>query len=117
MKLSEIKFNVELDDENIPEKIFWKATDSGSTGMEEAKAISIAVWDHLQKETLRIDLWGKNMPVHEMKRFYVDIIGGLANSIRTATNDNIMADQMEELCDRLVTHLQREAKGINPDKR
>ena len=69
MRVSEIKFNVELDDENIPERIFWKASDGASRGLEEAKAISVSIWDHNYKETLRIDLWGKDMPVHEMKRF------------------------------------------------
>ncbi|GAB4335602.1 MAG: gliding motility protein GldC [Flammeovirgaceae bacterium] len=110
MKLSEIKFNVELDDQNIPDKIFWRATDGASQGLEETKAISISVWDHLYKESLRIDLWAKDMPVHELKRFYIDIVGGLANSLRTATGDEFMASEMDKLCSKLVTHLQNEMK-------
>ncbi|MDW8288847.1 MAG: gliding motility protein GldC [Flammeovirgaceae bacterium] len=110
MRVSEIKFNVELDEQNIPEKIFWKATDGASRGVEETKSISLSVWDHLAKESLRIDLWSKDMPVHELKRFYIDIIGGLANSLRIATGDEIMAREMEKLCDTLVRHLQKEAK-------
>ena len=111
MKSSEIRFKIELDDKNYPEKIFWNASDGASQGLEEAKAITMSIWDHLKKETLRIDLWGKDMPVDEMKRFYIDTIGGLANSLRNATNDEFMADEMEKLCDKLVKHIQEEEKG------
>lgn len=108
MRHSEIRFKVELDEEHIPEKIFWQATDAAHVGLEEAQAISISVWDHKFKESLRIDLWGKEMPVHEMKKFCIDIIGGLANTMRTATDDAYMADEMDKLCDRLVTHLRKQ---------
>ena len=108
MKSSEIRFKIELDDKNYPEKIFWNATDGASEGMEESKAITLSIWDHSKKETLRIDLWGKDMPIDEMKRFYIDTIGGLANSIRTATSDEFMANEMEKLCDTLVKHVQEE---------
>jgi gliding motility-associated protein GldC len=113
MKSSEIRFKIELDDKNYPEKIFWNATDGSSKGMEESKAITLSIWDQSKKETLRIDLWGKDMPVDEMKRFYIDTIGGLANSIRTATNDEFMANEMEKLCDTLVKHVQEENKEGN----
>ena len=74
MRESEIKLRVVLDDENIPEKIYWDATDKGSQGEEEAKSISLNIWDHLNKNTMRIDLWSKDMPMDEMKRFYVDCL-------------------------------------------
>ncbi len=109
MKQSEIKFMIELDEEKIPEKIFWKATDSESEGPEEAKAIALAIWDHQRKETLRIDLWGKDMLVDEMKYFYIDIIAGLANSLRTSVDDNVMAGEMESLCEKLARHVQENA--------
>jgi gliding motility-associated protein GldC len=30
----------------------------------------LALWDQSYKNTLRIDLWTKDMPVDEMKRFF-----------------------------------------------
>jgi gliding motility-associated protein GldC len=106
MRSSEIRFNVELDDESVPEKIFWKATEGPSQGMEEARAVTLSIWDHEKQETLRIDLWGKEMTVEEMKRFYIDTIGGLAQSLRSATSDKYMPDEMEKLCKRLVEYMQ-----------
>lgn len=105
MKKSTINFTVELDQNNIPDKILWDATEKPEPGVSETKAISVSLWDHLQKNTLRIDLWAKDMPVNEMKRFYIDCIGGLAQSALTATGDEFMANRINELCSQLVQHL------------
>lgn len=106
MKKSTIQFTVELDQNNVPEKIMWDATEKPTPGLSETKSISVALWDDQQKNTLRIDLWAKDMPVLEMKRFYIDCLGGLAQSALTATGDEFMASEINELCERLVKHIQ-----------
>lgn len=110
MKKSHINFTVELDDKNVPEKIIWNATDKAEDEMAETKSISISLWDHLQKNTMRIDLWSKDMPVDEMKRFYLDCIGGMAQSALNATGDEFIANTLNETCDKLVKHLEEETK-------
>ena len=107
MKQSNIKFEIELDNNNVPEKISWDATDKPEAGPSETRAISVALWDHEQNNTLRIDLWAKNMPVEDMKRFYVDCIGGLSQSVLSATGDEYMSTEMRQLCDKLVAHLKK----------
>lgn len=101
MKKSSIQFSIELDDNNVPEKITWDATDKPD-GISESKSISISLWDHEQKNTLRIDLWTKDMPVEDMRRFYIDCLGGLAQSSLTSTGDEVMANEMNALCEKLV---------------
>ena len=108
VKKSEINFTVELDQENVPEKILWQATDQAGQTPQETKSIAVSVWDHKQKNTLRIDLWSKDMPVLEMKRFYIDTIGGMAQSILNATGDNYISSEMNNLCEKLVEYLQKE---------
>ena len=108
MKKSEITFTVELDQDNIPETIHWQATDQPDNSPTETKAVAISLWDHQQKNTLRIDLWAKDMPVMEMKRFYIDAIGGMAQSVLNATGDNFMSEEMQALCEKLVTYLLKE---------
>jgi gliding motility-associated protein GldC len=108
MKKSTIHFEVQLDDKNVPEKIFWDATEKPEEGLSETKAISISLWDHVQKNTMRIDLWSKEMPVEEMKRFYIDCLGGLAQSILSSTGDEVMSQEINTLCDRLAKQV---AKG------
>ena len=66
---SKIEMTVELDDNRIPENLFWTAEDGGVAN-EEAKAMMLSVWDPKKQETLRIDLWTKDMPVDEMKLFF-----------------------------------------------
>jgi gliding motility-associated protein GldC len=102
MKNSEINFKIELDQNNVPVKILWDATDKPEAGFSESKSISLSLWDHEQKNTLRIDLWTKEMPVIEMKRFYIDCLGGLAQSVLTATGDEKMANEINSLCERLA---------------
>lgn len=107
MKNSSIQFNIQLDNNNVPEKIEWDANDKPDGGLTETKSISVSVWDHTQKNTLRIDLWTKDMPVDEMKRFYIESIGGMAQSVLRATGDEFMSREMDALCDKLVEYLRK----------
>lgn len=111
MRESDISIKVQLDKDNVPEKIYWDATDKEQQGVEETKSMSLNLWDHHNQNTLRIDLWTKEMPVDEMKRFYVDCIGGLAQSMLNATGDEFMANEMNALCDRFVKHIEEEQKA------
>ena len=111
MKKSEIRFSIALDDNKVPEAISWSATDAGPD-IHFAKAINIALWDREQVGTMKIDLWTKDMPIDEMKRFCVDNIGSMAENIVTATNDKEMAEKMRTLCKELSEYLDRqEANG------
>ncbi|HEV7349603.1 gliding motility protein GldC [Telluribacter sp.] len=111
MKKSDIHFSVELDNQNIPEKIFWEATDNPNEGINDTRAIAIAVWDHYHRGTLKIDLWTKDMEVFDMKRFYIEIMSGIADTLLTATNDKKMADSIEGLCQNLSKNLEEEMKA------
>lgn len=110
MSNSKITFDVELDQENVPKKISWSATDNPQGDKPtETKAVSIALWDHAAKHSLRIDLWSKDMPVDEMKKFYIECLAGLGDSIKRSTDDDEMAHQIHELCERLA----EQAKNSN----
>ena len=110
MKKSEIKFEVELDENNIPERIMWDADEKDTPGSSETKSISLSLWDHQNQNTMRIDLWSKDMPVEDMKKFYIDCLGGLAQSVLSATGDEYMSSEMNSLCQKFVDHLKQEVK-------
>jgi gliding motility-associated protein GldC len=95
---SEIKFNIELDDNRVPEKILWTAPDGG-VNTEETKAIMLSVWDNKVQETLRIDLWTKEMPVDEMKLFFHQTLMAMADTYNRATGDEKMTATMKDFCD------------------
>lgn len=95
---SEIKFLVELDENRVPEKLTWTAQDGG-VQLEEAKAMLLSIWDGKAQETLRIDLWTKEMPVDEMKIFFHQTLVAMADTFQRATKDEKMADTMRDFCD------------------
>ena len=111
MKKSTVHFSIELDANNFPEKILWDATDKPEAGPSETKSISVALWDHQQSNTLRIDLWTKDMPVSDMKRFYVDCLGGLAQSALSSTGDEYISSEINSLCEKLIAHLRKSEQG------
>lgn len=94
---SEIKIIVELDENRIPEKLHWSAQDGGIDN-EEAKAMMLSIWDGKAQETLRIDLWTKDMPVDEMKLFFHQTLVAMTDTFQRATEDEKMADTMRDFC-------------------
>lgn len=83
---SKIELNVELDENKIPEKLFWTAKDGGIVN-EESKAMLLSVWDNKAKQALRIDLWTKDMPVDEMKLFFYQTLVSMSDTFNRATHD------------------------------
>jgi gliding motility-associated protein GldC len=104
-KTSKIELNVELDDNRVPEKLFWTAEDGGITN-EEAKAMMLAVWDAKAQETLRIDLWTKDMPVDEMKVFFHQTLVAMSDTFKRATQDEKMTATMKDFCDYFAEKLE-----------
>ena len=104
-KTSRIELNVELDDNRVPEKLFWTAQDGGITN-EEAKAMMLAVWDAKAQETLRIDLWTKDMPVDEMKVFFHQTLVAMSDTFKRATQDEKMTATMKDFCDYFAEKLE-----------
>ncbi|KAB1157343.1 MULTISPECIES: gliding motility protein GldC [Tenacibaculum] len=102
---SKITFKVGLDENRIPEEISWSAEDGGITN-EASKAIMLSVWDHKKKDTLRMDLWTKDMPVDEMKQFFHQTLVSMANSFERATNDDKMSATMRDFCDYFAEKLE-----------
>ena len=103
--ISEILFQVKLDENRVPEKIMWTAEDGG-VKLEETKAIMLSVWDSNAQETLSIDLWTKEMPVDEMKLFFHQTLVAMTSTFRRATSDDKMADTMKDFCDYFAEKLE-----------
>jgi len=95
---SKIEFIVGLDENKVPETLSWTA-EEGKIVSEEAKALMISVWDPKSKETLRVDLWTKDMPIDEMKQFFHQTLVSMANTFERATNDEKMSATMRDFCD------------------
>jgi gliding motility-associated protein GldC len=108
MKKTTITLSIELDDQKIPEKIHWNAEDMNPEKPEPTHAVAISIWDQKQKNTLRIDLWTKEMTVDEMKWFIVESMGGFSQTLLNATGDQFMSQEINQLCEKLADHIKNE---------
>ncbi|GGG32663.1 gliding motility protein GldC [Bizionia arctica] len=104
-KTSTIQLKIELDDNKVPEKLHWTAEDGGINN-EEAKAMLLSVWDSKAQETLRIDLWTKDMPVEEMKLFFHQTLVAMSETFHNATQDEKMTATMKDFCDYFAEKLE-----------
>ena len=102
---STIELHVELDENRVPEKLSWTAPDGGIDN-EEAKDMMLSVWDSEAQETLRIDLWTKDMPVDEMKVFFHQTLVEMSNTFQRATEDEKMSATMMDFCDYFAEKLE-----------
>jgi len=109
LRNSEIKVTIALDDNNVPEKMYWSAQDGGVVN-ERAKAMLLSLWDHKTQETLRIDLWTKDMPVDEMKKFFHQTLVAMSDTFQRATDDEKMADSMRDFCEYFAEKMELEKK-------
>lgn len=109
VQTSQIEFVVGLDENKVPETINWTA-DDGEIKNEKSKALMISVWDPKKKETLRMDLWTKDMPIDEMKQFFHETMVSMATSFDRATNDHKMSATMLDFCDYFAEKLELKKK-------
>ena len=102
---SEIKLNIELDENRVPEKLSFTAKDGGVEN-QPAKAMMLSVWDADKQESLRIDLWTKDMPVDQMRVFYHQTLVAMAESYKRATLDERMYETMMDFTDYFAEKLE-----------
>jgi gliding motility-associated protein GldC len=94
MKKAEIKLQVELDENHVPENIMWSSTDGDNAEELPAKAMFLALWDAQYKNSMRIDLWTKDMPYDEMKRFFYETLQTLGDSFIRSSGGDPMAEKV-----------------------
>jgi len=85
-KDASIEIQVKLDENKIPEKISWNSSDSPNQQFEECKAFMLAIWDKERKQTLKIDLYTKEMQIDEMDFFVMQTIYTMSDFYQKATN-------------------------------
>lgn len=98
MRQAEIKITVDLDDKNMPEQIVWESTDAQTQDQVPVKSMILALWDHNYKNSMRIDLWTKDMPVDEMKRFFYETLQTMGDSFLKATGETNIVEDLRDYC-------------------
>tara|TARA_Y200000002_G_scaffold158472_1_gene131051 strand:+ start:80 stop:418 length:339 start_codon:yes stop_codon:yes gene_type:complete len=107
---SPISIEVTVDENKVPEKITWSAPDGGLEN-EVAQAMLLALWNGESQETLRVDLWIKEMPVDQMKMFFYQSLITMSDTYLRATQDEKMAEAMKDFCDYFAEKLNLKKDG------
>jgi len=94
LKSSDIHLRVLQDDDGI-EEIRWRADEGPSPHEQAAKAMILALWDADVKNSLRIDLWAKEMEVEDMNDFFFQTLMTMADTYKNATTDGGLAGEIK----------------------
>lgn len=113
-KTSEIILKIDLDEKNIPEKIKWHTSDMPDEKWQECKSLMISIWDHAEQNTLRIDLWTKDLRLDEMDQHFFQTLITLAESYQRANGNKFIVEEMKSFCNQLSKMISEdEAKKSN----
>lgn len=97
VKTSNISINVGLNENNLPVGIKWSAPDGSATN-ENAKAMLLSLWDPKDNNTMKIDLWTKDMSVEEMKQFFHQTLLTLSDTFERATGETNICEDLRDYC-------------------
>lgn len=94
-KKSKIDIEVTLDKDLIPVDIAWRASDHPQHhNYESVKAMFLAFFDDATKDTLKIDLWTKEMQVEEMDKFIFQVLRSMTDTYVKSTNNRELGNAM-----------------------
>ena len=99
MEESHINIRVVLDENKVPERLFWKADNAEDKSEKEMSAFFLALWDTKENNSMRIDLWTKEMPVNDMFQFFYQNLLSMSDTLKRATGEEEVAMRMEDFAE------------------
>lgn len=97
VKTSVISIKVGTNENNVPLRIKWSAQD-GEVENAEAGAIFLSLWDAKEENTMKIDLWTKELTVNEMKVFFHQSLLTMADTFERATGEKDIIEDLRDYC-------------------
>lgn len=85
-----LSFEITLGEDKVPEQINWIQ----NSKTEEAKGILVSIFEKASRETLRMDLWTKDMQMQEMDRLMYYTLRSLADTYHRATKNSELAEDL-----------------------
>jgi gliding motility-associated protein GldC len=97
VKTSKIEVNVGTNVNNVPVRMLWSADDGGVEN-QEAAAMLLSFWDPKEKNTLKVDLWTKDLTIEEMKQFFHQTLVTMADTFEKATGEKNISEDLRDYC-------------------
>ena len=86
-RTAEINLTIDLDDDDIPTRIVWEASESSNVGPMHSQSMMLSLWDAEQKTIAAIDLWEKDTTIDDMNHYFYQAIHQMANTYLRATKN------------------------------
>lgn len=96
-KTSTIAINVGTNENNVPVRMMWSAED-GNIDKAEASAMLLSLWDPKEKNTMKIDLWTKDLSIEEMKQFFHQTLLTMADTFERSTGEKNISEDLRDYC-------------------
>jgi len=96
-KTSTISINVGTNENNVPVRMLWSAED-GNIDKAETAAVLLSLWDPKVKNTMKIDLWTKDLSIEEMKQFFHQTLLTMADTFEKATGEKNISEDLRDYC-------------------
>lgn len=96
-KQSDISIKIGLNANNLPLEMHWTAKDGGMENTP-AKALLLSLWSPEENNTMKIDLWTKDMSVEEMKQFFHQTLLTMADTFERATGETLICEDLRDYC-------------------
>jgi gliding motility-associated protein GldC len=93
MKSTEVILKVNLDNENVPDEIFWKTTSNPEQEFVKAKAFLLSIFEDQTRDTLKLDIWARDFQMNEMDRFMYHSLKAMCETYMKATNNKDLGNQ------------------------
>jgi len=102
MRKSNIQLDISLDDNNLPHEIVWTSEDGNNKESKVCKSMFLSMWDGEEKNTMRIDLWTKDMQIDEMHTHFFQMMLSIGDSYKRATNNPFVQEDIKNFCMQLA---------------
>ncbi|MBN4081725.1 gliding motility protein GldC [bacterium AH-315-C07] len=109
-KSSTITIDVHLNEQNVPLTMEWKGEDGENNEKHPCKAFMLSIWDTKESNTMRIDLWSKEMEVLEMEHFFVQSILTMGDTYQSATGNDRLAEELRNFAGKFGRMIEEERK-------
>ncbi len=95
-RTAEIKLFVELDDDRLPTRIEWEATEAKDKGPTPCHAVMLSLWDGDSKTVAAIDLWTRDTTIADINLHFYQTFHKMADTYLRATKNEDMSRLIHE---------------------
>jgi gliding motility-associated protein GldC len=95
-RTAEITLTVNLDNDNLPTRIKWQASEALTDEPTLCQSMMLSLWDSNNKTTVAIDLWTKDTTIEDMNLYFYQVFHKMADTYLRATKNTEVAQSIHE---------------------